>query len=134
MRGVPRGGVVFPIDDRVPLPKRGRPVKYPLANLDVGQSFFIPTTSREEARKIRSRLANAVYLFEKQTSGQRQFTLRTTSDGVRVWRIAYSDFRASPVIFYDRPDIAANPKQIAKIEICCLDDARAEVRIYSDFN
>jgi hypothetical protein len=88
MMGVPKGGRNFPIDDGAPIPERRRPAKYALADLEVGQCFLIPVGSPEEAWKIRSRLANAVYLLEKKTAGQRQFTLRTTCDGVRVWRVA----------------------------------------------
>jgi hypothetical protein len=85
--GMPKASGKFPIEDGAPLPHRGRAAKYPLADLEVGQCFLISVGSREEAWKIRSRLAKAINVFEKQPSGKRQFTLRTTSDGIRVWRV-----------------------------------------------
>jgi hypothetical protein len=56
--GMPKASGKFPIEDGAPLPHRGRAAKYPLADLEVGQCFLISVGSREEAWKIRSRLAS----------------------------------------------------------------------------
>jgi hypothetical protein len=87
-KGHAKKGGTFPIESGVPLPQRKRPAKYPLADLDIDQSFFVPATSLEEARKIRCLVANAIQQFEKQTLGQRQFMLRMVDGSFRVWRVA----------------------------------------------
>lgn len=85
---MPKRGGKFPIEHGGPLPQRRRPIKYPLEGLEIGQSFLVPAASIEELRKVRARVANSIQAFEKQTCGQRKFTLQTTSDDVRVWRVA----------------------------------------------
>ena len=85
--GMHKASRKFPIEDCVPLPQRGRPAKYPLADLEACQYFFVSVGSAEGAGKIRSRLASAINVFEKQSSGIRPFTLRTTTDGIRVWHV-----------------------------------------------
>jgi hypothetical protein len=77
----------FPIDDCVPLSQRGRSVKYALADLEAGQYFFISVGSAEGGGKFRSRFASTMNVFENRSSGSRPFTLRTTTDGIRVWHV-----------------------------------------------
>lgn len=83
------------IEDNVPIPgrwrDRDRVSKFQtMHKLKVGQSFFVPVTDKEEARKIArgARVAaNAVL-----RKNNKRFTVRTIEEdnnviGVRIWRI-----------------------------------------------
>ena len=80
--------MTYEIEDGVPLPdgegRGGRPTIYPLADLEVGQSFFA-------AGKSTSNLSSAWNTPGVKRLG-REFTSQSTVEngveGVRVWRIA----------------------------------------------
>lgn len=65
------------IDKDIPLPQaRSRNAKYPLANMQVGDSFLLPE-GKSNARV-------AVYGRAKKLGVK--VTVRQTTDGLRVWR------------------------------------------------
>lgn len=77
MRTSPLG---IQIDSDVPLPRsRGTRSTYPWAELEVGESFFIPD------KKLNSTSGSASY-FEIKTGFK--YTRRSENGGVRVWRIS----------------------------------------------
>lgn len=57
--------------------RRGRPRKYPVKEMKVGDSFFVPKANSEFQRYV-SRLG-------KQIGGK--FISRVVDGGVRVWRV-----------------------------------------------
>lgn len=73
-----------PIETGIPIPPPGngggRTPRYPLRELEVGDSFLVTDPSVTQ-RRLGSRLAN----FGKETG--RKFTQRRTPDGIRVWRV-----------------------------------------------
>ena len=75
----------FQIEDNVPIPamtgKAQR--KYPLSDLLVGQSFFVPFTS--DVRRELMRISGAATRHGKKTG--KMFVTRTVEGGVRVWRV-----------------------------------------------
>lgn len=78
------------IEKGIPVPSRqgGRgKAKYPLADMEVGDSFFVPWGESE--LKTRSTLSNAISAFHLRNKPKR-FTSRKdpAGCGVRVWRIA----------------------------------------------
>ena len=73
---------VGPIESHVPIPrmaKGGRKIKYPVADLEVGDSFSVPIGMIGSLRSVVSRYAY--------NNPKRKFTTRTEGDRVRVWRI-----------------------------------------------
>ena len=74
---------VGPIESHVPIPlkssKGGRKIKYPVADLEVGDSFTVPIGMIGSLRSVVSRYAY--------NNPKRKFTTRTEGDRVRVWRI-----------------------------------------------
>lgn len=71
------------IQKNVPIPSnRGRPIKYPLASMEVGDSFFVATT-------YRTALGAPAARCRKKTGFR--FAIRAVEEngvkGVRVWRI-----------------------------------------------
>ena len=66
------------IEKNIPLPLRPRSDKYPLAQLEVGDSFFAPIGAAALAAHARR--------FGK--ANQRKFIVRPEGDGSRVWRKA----------------------------------------------
>lgn len=63
--------------------------KYPFAEMDIGDSFFVPATSREDAKKVQTRVSASGTKF-RAVHGRR-FSTRVIEEndgfGVRVWRI-----------------------------------------------
>ncbi len=71
----------------IPVSKRGaRGTKYPYAQLEVGQSFLVPTTgSKEGDEKKQKSLLSTSHRFGKENDCK--FTVRLVPDeGIRVWR------------------------------------------------
>lgn len=71
------------VDHDVPIPvgaksKRGRPPKYPWADLEVGDSFFVKGKRPIDLGEITQRMARRTGF---------RFITRTVQGGVRVWRI-----------------------------------------------
>lgn len=82
---------MFKIDKAVPLNGAGVKDKrirwaMPLAEMEVGDSFLVPTIKGIEPQKFRSRVSVAMTRQSKALKGK--FTSRMMKDGVRVWRIA----------------------------------------------
>lgn len=77
--------MTFDIEKGVPLPEppqRGRKgSKYPLADMQVGDSFLVPTMKPEERRQSLYQLVNT-----KGRAMGRKFVVRVADKGVRVWR------------------------------------------------
>lgn len=69
------------IQQNIPLPeeKTGRKLKYPFAEMNIGDSFFSKTTS--------SRLSTVAGRYGKAQTPERVFTVRKEENGARVWRI-----------------------------------------------
>lgn len=73
------------IDKNIPIPPRKRPgqkgSKYPIRDLDVGDSFIM-------AVKDTSIASAYLRVAAIRIGDGRKFTVRKTEDGIRVWRIA----------------------------------------------
>lgn len=69
------------IDKDLPIPTggRGRPAKYPWADMEVGDSFLSPDQAPNTMSNVRLKA-------EKRTGFK--FTTRAEGDGTRIWRIA----------------------------------------------
>lgn len=79
---VPRdtGGPQFKIERGIPVPSaRGALIKYPWAEMEVGDSLFFPAGNHPSVSAISGQWA---------TRHGRKFTTRKVDGGVRVWRIA----------------------------------------------
>lgn len=60
----------------------GRKSKYPFAEMEVGDSFFIPGSGED----VRLRVANAAMVHGKRNG--KTFTSRKVDGGFRLWRSA----------------------------------------------
>lgn len=69
----------------------GRKRKYPLPDLQPGESFFVPETDERDAEAVRGSLATGIYRI-KQADATKQFATRLWVEsgvrGIRVWRTA----------------------------------------------
>lgn len=82
------------IEDDIPIPpgsdRRSVERKYPLAELKVGQSFFLPLEEGDDLKRMGNRLSQARQGYQKRNEGVR-FTQRMWEKddevGIRVWRI-----------------------------------------------
>lgn len=78
------------IESGIPLPpyntKRERKSKYPFARMNVGDSFFVPTTN-ETFDNIRHAVYAAACHYAKRNGGGRYKT-RAVPGGLRIWRVA----------------------------------------------
>ena len=75
------------IEKGVPLPSKGRYVKFPWNKLEVGDSFFVAALNKNDSVKTQSRLHTSLRDFQRY--GGEQIKIQTTQvdGGVRVWRI-----------------------------------------------
>ncbi len=72
------------IDKGVPVPPpRTRASKYPWAEMEVGDSFFVEATA-EEMKSRSANLSRGATTIAKQLGCR--FTVRKVTGGVRVWR------------------------------------------------
>jgi hypothetical protein len=72
---------MYAIEKSIPIPSRKR--KYPLREMNVGDSFYVPCENGR--RKGQSILGLTYVAFPGKT---RKFTTRTDATGVRCWRVA----------------------------------------------
>lgn len=78
---------MFDIEKNVPIPKGTRSrYQFPLANMDVGDSFLVPVDDASErgVSSIRQALYSA---RKKDTDGSVKLATSMTPDGLRVWRV-----------------------------------------------
>ena len=82
------------LDDDVPVPtgsdRRPAEKKYPLSQMKVGQSFFLPLEEGDDIKRMGNRISQARQGFQKRNDGVR-FTQRIWEEdeviGIRVWRV-----------------------------------------------
>jgi len=86
---------------------RGRPSIYPLKNLEIGQSFFVPCTTDEEINSVR---VSAQYYQRKL---KRRFVTRLVEGGIRVWRVEKIDLSKSTDIDFVRQNKKQKPAPAA---------------------
>ena len=69
------------IDKEVPIPEnRGAKNKYPLGQMEVGDSFEVLTDKAGDVR-------NSVTAIARRNHKPKKFITRTTTGGMRCWRI-----------------------------------------------
>jgi hypothetical protein len=76
------------IEKNIPIPKElKRPSfrKYPLSDLEVEDSFFIPAPSDEEYQRMRN-IIQSIIRNKKFPEGKK-FVIRKVEEGLRCWRI-----------------------------------------------
>jgi hypothetical protein len=77
---------MFKIDKSIEIPNEVSSYsKYPLAEMEVGDSFLFEMEKYD--KKKRSRLASAVSIFSKRSENGAKFSIRRIGEDVRVWRI-----------------------------------------------
>lgn len=82
------------IEDNIPVPpgsdRRAVERKYPLSELKVGQSFFLPLEEGDDLKRMANRLSQARQGYQKRNEGVR-FTQRMWEKdgevGIRIWRV-----------------------------------------------
>ena len=83
------------IEDDIPVPpgsdRRSVERKYPLSELKVGQSFFLPLEEGDDLKRMANRLSQARQTYQKRNEGvrltQRMWEEENTI-GIRIWRVA----------------------------------------------
>jgi hypothetical protein len=85
------------IDKGVPLPEDTRSrSNYPFADMEVGDSIFIPLEEGDNAQRMKNRLSQATRTFGKKQDPEQHFIIRYRLEkigvgdrelsGVRIWR------------------------------------------------
>ena len=82
--------MTFQIEDNVKVPSnksgRGRAPKYPIHQLEIGQSFAIPNS--QDVERDLTRLRGAVNNFRRNHHPERRFKVAVDDNGEpRVWRV-----------------------------------------------
>ncbi len=71
----------FKVEKDVPfIPYR----KYPLGDMEVGDSFLVPFTDLQHYKDPRSGIYSAISYYAKRNGGK--FACRKVKEGIRVWR------------------------------------------------
>lgn len=75
------------IQKGIAIPTRARKSnnKYPFAQMEVGDSFFVKDTKTPD--KTRNTLASAVWYYKKRNGSKTNFYTKMYVTGVRVWRV-----------------------------------------------
>jgi hypothetical protein len=81
--------MMYKIQMDIPMPPRGsaqRLMKYPFAEMLVGESFLVPKAeSKGDLKKLMSRVGAAAAGAKKALGFK--FAVRKMPDGVRIWRV-----------------------------------------------
>ena len=82
------------IEDDIPVPpgsdRRSVERKYPLSELKVGQSFFLPLEEGDDIKRMANRLSQARQTYQKKHEGVRLTQRMWEKDeqiGKRIWRV-----------------------------------------------
>ena len=82
------------IEDDIPVPpgseRRSVERKYPLSELKVGQSFFLPLEEGDDLKRMANRLSQARQTYQKKHEGVRLTQRMWEKDeqiGIRIWRV-----------------------------------------------
>ena len=82
------------IEDDIPVPpgsdRRSVERKYPLSELKVGQSFFLPLEEGDDIKRMANRLGQARQTYQKKHEGVRLTQRMWEKDeqiGIRIWRV-----------------------------------------------
>lgn len=82
--GIPiASGITLP-----PVPRSGRPRKYPIREMEVGHSFYIPEVEGKGKGPLRSVKSAVRAQLRGVPGGRRQFAFRREGQGWRCWRVA----------------------------------------------
>lgn len=71
-----------------PIPRVGRPRKYLIREMQIGDSFFIPRVDGMGEKPLRSAKSAARAQSKRLPGGVRRFAFRQVSNGWRCWRVA----------------------------------------------
>jgi hypothetical protein len=71
------------IDKNVPIPAGGKKTKYPFAEMQVGDSFFLPCDGETERASVLTYAKN-----HRKTTPNFAITTRKVDGGLRVWRVS----------------------------------------------
>lgn len=78
---------MFAIEKDVPLPRQKRQhARYPLGEMEVGDSFFVPC-SKAKTDTVLNRV-RAAFWYHKKKNGDKNFIVNAVKGGLRCWRIA----------------------------------------------
>ena len=82
------------IEDDIPVPpgsdRRSVERKYPLSELKVGQSFFLPLEEGDDIKRMANRLSQARQTYQKKHEGVRLTQRMWEKDEqicIRIWRV-----------------------------------------------
>lgn len=85
----------FKIEKSVKMPSIGatkqRSVIYPFADMEVGDSFFVPVKNSSDIRESRRVYASIRYdasIYRKRNFRNFSVSVRTVEGGYRVWRVS----------------------------------------------
>lgn len=69
----------YKIESGIPVPKMSKPMKYPLSEMKIGESFLVTD------KKIANLRA---YIYNISKKMGMKFKVMATEEGIRVWRVS----------------------------------------------
>lgn len=81
--------MTFAIEKNIPMAQLASCSRkfYPFAEMEIGDSFFVPASAEYTTRQLVSRMGSSTRHAAKKHS-PKKWACRKQADGVRVWRIA----------------------------------------------
>lgn len=76
------------IEKNVPMHRRcNNAILYPFDDMEIGDSFRVPTSDLDTPRKVDKQIRRQIELFSRRYGGAYAFTIRKVAGGMRCWRI-----------------------------------------------
>lgn len=85
--GRPRNAPTFAVEKGVPIPEPKH--AYPFAEMEVGDSFFVPCASKCDRQQLQTNVASRAASFRAKQCprGREYFSTRVVEGGLRCWRV-----------------------------------------------
>ena len=77
----------YKIEKGIRMPLHIRQTKYPFANMEVEDSFYIPLKDDQDIKKLTNIIRTAYGQFCKNHNKDWKFKTLQTGKGVRIWRV-----------------------------------------------
>lgn len=77
--------IKYKIDKNIPMPLKA--FRYQLAEMTIGDSFFVPIEDLSHCKDPDKTLRNSLYAKKKKLKFKVKFTIQKNEKGFRVWRI-----------------------------------------------
>lgn len=79
---------IFKIERNIPIPSTTvlKYCNYPFKKMKIGYSFLVPFRSNKTEKQLKDSVYNRAHQFSIKSNHKINFSVKITSDGIRIWR------------------------------------------------